>query len=186
MNKALLTVTVLAAALAGCATTESTDGSSPAATSSASTPPGSSDSRMGSAERGRVDPRTGAAVPPVAGRGGASGPELKRSVYFEFDHYEVKPEYRGLVEANARWLKANPRAKLVVEGNTDERGSREYNVGLGQRRSDGVKRMLVLLGARENQIESVSLGEEKPQDEGHNEDAWAKNRRSDILYSGEY
>jgi peptidoglycan-associated lipoprotein len=75
---------------------------------------------------------------------------------------------------------------VLIQGNTDERGSREYNVGLGQRRSDGVKKMMVLLGARDNQIESVSLGEEKPQAEGQNEAAWSKNRRSDILYNGEY
>jgi peptidoglycan-associated lipoprotein len=75
---------------------------------------------------------------------------------------------------------------MLIQGNTDERGSREYNVGLGQRRSDGVKKMLVLLGAREDQVEAVSLGEEKPTDAGHDESAWAKNRRSDILYQGEY
>jgi peptidoglycan-associated lipoprotein len=75
---------------------------------------------------------------------------------------------------------------MLIQGNTDERGSREYNVGLGQRRSDGVKKMLILLGARENQIESVSLGEEKPQDDGHSEQSWSKNRRSDMLYGGEY
>ena len=75
---------------------------------------------------------------------------------------------------------------MLIQGNTDERGSREYNVGLGQRRSEGVKRMLLLLGAKEDQVESVSLGEEKPKDEGHDEQAWSKNRRSDILYQGEY
>ena len=75
---------------------------------------------------------------------------------------------------------------MLIQGNTDERGSREYNVGLGQRRSEGVKRMLLLLGAKEEQIESVSLGEEKPKDEGHDEQAWSQNRRSDILYQGEY
>jgi peptidoglycan-associated lipoprotein len=98
----------------------------------------------------------------------------------------VKDEYRALVEAHAKYLRENPGARMLIQGNTDERGSREYNVGLGQRRSDGVKRMMTLLGARENQIESVSLGEEKPQDPGHSETAWSKNRRSDILYSGEY
>jgi peptidoglycan-associated lipoprotein len=91
-----------------------------------------------------------------------------------------------MVEAHAKYLRENPNARMLIQGNTDERGSREYNVGLGQRRSDGVKRMLVLLGARENQIESVSLGEEKPMSEGHDESAWSKNRRSDMLYSGEY
>jgi peptidoglycan-associated lipoprotein len=110
----------------------------------------------------------------------------KRSIYYELDKFDVKDEYRGLVEAHAKYLRENPGSKILIQGNTDERGSREYNVGLGQRRSDGVKRMLILLGAKENQIESVSLGEEKPQAEGHQEEAWSKNRRSDILYSGEY
>jgi len=75
---------------------------------------------------------------------------------------------------------------MLIQGNTDERGSREYNIGLGQRRAEGVKRMMQLLGAKEDQIEPVSLGEEKPRDEGHDEQAWSQNRRSDILYQGEY
>lgn len=110
----------------------------------------------------------------------------KRSIYYDLDKFDVKDEYRSLVEAHAKYLRENPSSKILIQGNTDERGSREYNVGLGQRRSDGVKKMLILLGAKENQIESVSLGEEKPQAEGQNEEAWSKNRRSDILYSGEY
>ena len=86
----------------------------------------------------------------------------KRSVYFEYDKYEIKAEFKSLVEAHARYLRENPGAKMLIQGNADERGSREYNVALGQRRSDTVKRALVLLGAKEGQIESVSLGEEKP------------------------
>jgi len=132
----------------------------------------------------------------VTGKPGASaaGSPLKdpknilsqRSVFYDLDKYDVKQEYRALVEAHAKYLRENPSARMLIQGNTDERGSREYNVGLGQRRSDGVKRMMTLLGARDNQIESVSLGEEKPRDPGHDESAWSKNRRSDILYSGEY
>jgi peptidoglycan-associated lipoprotein len=110
----------------------------------------------------------------------------RRSIYYDLDSYEVKDQYKELVEAHARYLRDNPKSKMLVQGNTDERGSREYNVGLGQRRADGVKRMLLLLGAKEDQVESVSLGEEKPKDEGHDEAAWSKNRRSDILYQGEY
>jgi peptidoglycan-associated lipoprotein len=110
----------------------------------------------------------------------------QRSIFYDLDKYDVRDEYRALVEAHARYLRENPGKRMLIQGNTDERGSREYNVGLGQRRSDGVKRMLTLLGARDNQVESVSLGEEKPQNDGHNEAAWSKNRRSDILYSGEY
>jgi len=115
-----------------------------------------------------------------------NSPLSKRSIFYELDQFDVKDEYRGLVEAHAKYLRETPNARMMIQGNTDERGSREYNVGLGQRRSDGVKKMLVLLGARDNQIESVSLGEEKPQADGHDESAWSKNRRSDILYSGEY
>lgn len=110
----------------------------------------------------------------------------KRSIYYDLDKFDVRDEYRKLVEAHAKFLRDNPTAKMLIQGNTDERGSREYNVGLGQRRSDGVKRMLTLLGVKENQVESVSLGEEKPKAEGHNEDAWTQNRRSDMLYNGEY
>ena len=110
----------------------------------------------------------------------------KRSIYFDYDKFEVKDEFRPLVEAHARFLRDNPSAKMLIQGNADERGSREYNVGLGQRRSDTVKRMLTLLGAREDQIESVSLGEEKPVCTDHTEACYAKNRRDDMLYSGEY
>ncbi len=110
----------------------------------------------------------------------------KRSVYFDFDKFDVKDEFRPLVEAHAKFLRDNPSAKMLIQGNADERGSREYNVGLGQRRSDSLKKMLTLLGAREDQVESVSLGEEKPSCAEHTEDCWAKNRRDDMLYSGEY
>ena len=110
----------------------------------------------------------------------------KRSIYFEFDRFDVKDEYRPLVEAHAKYLRENPGAKVLIQGNADERGSREYNVGLGQRRSDSVKKMMTLLGVKETQIESVSLGEEKPVCAEHAEDCWAKNRRGDVLHSGEY
>jgi len=110
----------------------------------------------------------------------------KRSIYYDFDKFDVKDEYRALIEAHAKYLRDNPGARMLIQGNTDERGGREYNVGLGQRRSDGVKKMLILLGAKEAQIESVSLGEEKPKTQGTSEEAWSQNRRSDILYNGEY
>ena len=110
----------------------------------------------------------------------------KRSIYFEYDKFDVRDEYRPVVEAHAKYLRENPNAKMLIQGNADERGSREYNVGLGQRRSDNVKRMLILLGAKEAQIESVSLGEEKPMCTDPNEGCWSKNRRGDMLYSGEY
>jgi peptidoglycan-associated lipoprotein len=110
----------------------------------------------------------------------------RRQVFFDYDKFDVKDEYRPLVEAHARYLRDNPSARMLIQGNADERGSREYNVGLGQRRSDSVKKMMTLLGARESQIESVSLGEEKPTCTESNESCWAKNRRGELLYGGEY
>jgi len=129
----------------------------------------------------------------LTGKGAAKSPLTdptsilsRRSIFYDYDKFDVKDQYRELVEAHARFLRDNPKHKMLIQGNTDERGSREYNISLGQKRSDGVKRMLMLLGAREDQIESVSLGEEKPKSEGHDESAWSQNRRSDILYQGEY
>lgn len=115
-----------------------------------------------------------------------SSPLAKRSVYFDFDSFLIKDEYKALVEAHARFLVTYPRMKTLIQGNADERGSREYNLALGQKRSDAVRNMLLLLGAKEDQIESVSLGEEKPRNPGRDEAAWAENRRGDILYTGEF
>lgn len=106
----------------------------------------------------------------------------KRSIYFDLDKYDVKDEYRDLVASHAKYLVANRGFKVLLQGNTDERGSREYNLALGQKRAEAVKRSLVLLGAQEDQVESVSLGEEKPKNDGHDEAAWSENRRADILY----
>jgi peptidoglycan-associated lipoprotein len=97
----------------------------------------------------------------------------------------IKDEYKPMVTAHARYLAANRAQKITIEGNTDERGSREYNIALGQRRADSVRQMMVLLGVKEDQIETVSFGEEKPRNPGHDEAAFAENRRSDIRYSGD-
>ena len=109
----------------------------------------------------------------------------KRSVYYDYDTYAVKTEFRPLVEAHSAYVKSHPGSSVVIEGNCDERGSREYNLALGQRRADGVKSMMVLLGAPERQIETVSFGEERPRAAGHDETSWAQNRRSDIDYRKE-
>ena len=168
----------IATGLAGCATTaedpQSTSATSPSSSSS------STSSTTGTAARSGVGP--GTAVPPSRfGSGSTStSPDLKRSVYFEFDKYDIKPEYRSLVEANARWLKANPKARLVIEGNADEQGSREYNLALGQRRAESVSKMMTLLGVRSEQVEAISYGEERPRSDGHDEKAWSENRRSDF------
>lgn len=109
----------------------------------------------------------------------------KRSVYFDFDKYSVKDQYKSMVLSHARYLRENSNASVRLEGNADERGSREYNLALGQRRADSVKKVMTLSGTQESQIESVSYGEEKPRAMGHNEAAWAENRRADIRYQGE-
>ena len=110
----------------------------------------------------------------------------KRSVYFDFDQFVIKSEFKPLVEAHAKFLVANPKVKMLIQGNADERGSREYNLALGQKRAEALRKMLMLLGAREDQVEAVSLGEEKPKNPGHDEAAWAENRRDDMLYTGEF
>ena len=110
----------------------------------------------------------------------------KRSVFFDLDSFAIKDEAKPLVQAHARYLRDTPAAKMLIQGNTDERGSREYNLALGQRRADSLKKMLVLLGAKDEQIESVSLGEEKPRSQGASDEALAENRRGDMLYAGEY
>ena len=110
----------------------------------------------------------------------------KRNIYFDYDRYDVRSDYKELVAAHAKFLSNNRQFRVLIQGNTDDRGSREYNLALGQKRADSIKKMLVMLGANESQVESVSLGEEKPKMDGQNETAWAENRRGDILYNGEF
>ena len=105
-----------------------------------------------------------------------------RSIYFPFDVSAVQAADKPIVEAHAKYLSEHPDRKIRVEGNCDERGSKEYNLGLGQRRADSVKQMLILGGAKASQIETVSYGEEKPRCTDHNEACWKQNRRSDIKY----
>ena len=106
----------------------------------------------------------------------------KRSAFFDFDKSTVKSADQPMVQAHGRYLGTNADRKVVVEGNADERGSSEYNLALGSRRADAVKKMLVVSGAKAGQISSVSFGEEKPRATGHNEAAWSQNRRADIVY----
>ena len=109
----------------------------------------------------------------------------KRSVYFEFDSFVVEDKYKAQIEAHSKYLIGNKSAKVTLQGHTDERGSREYNIALGQKRAEAVKRVMVLMGAQDVIIETVSYGKEKPKREGHDEAAWAENRRVDIVYFGE-
>ena len=111
-----------------------------------------------------------------------ASPLAKRSIFFQYDSFVVQPEYQSVVEAHARYLSANRDKHVVIEGNTDERGSREYNLALGQKRADAVRRALATLGVDDNQMESISFGEEKPRAVGADETSFAENRRADISY----
>jgi len=103
-----------------------------------------------------------------------------RVIYFDFDSYVVKDEFRSIVESHAALLKSDSTKKEVAEGHTDERGGSEYNLALGQKRAEAVVKQMVLLGAGESQLEAVSYGKERPADPGHDEAAWAKNRRVEL------
>ncbi len=105
----------------------------------------------------------------------------KGLIYFDFDEYTVKASYQPLLKSHADYLKSS-QSRIVIEGNTDDRGTSEYNLALGQRRSEAVKKALVLLGVNTNQIEAVSFGKEKPKNTGTGEKAWQENRRADIVY----
>lgn len=112
----------------------------------------------------------------------AQGALANKTVYFDFDSYSVKDEYRGMVEAHSKYLNSQAARKVRIEGHTDERGGSEYNLALGQRRSEAVASMMRLLGVKEDQIETVSFGKEKPKATGSDEAAWAQNRRADVVY----
>jgi len=113
----------------------------------------------------------------------SAGPaNVEKIVYFDYDSYIVKPEFQSLIEAHAQFLKSNNRAKLSLEGHTDERGGREYNLALGQKRADAVRQSLTLLGVSNSQVETVSFGEEKPAVQGTDEAAYSKNRRAEFFY----
>ena len=179
MFKRLLTAGAVAAVLAGCASGVKLD----------DVPV---EDRSGTSVQSQVDPNaatrgaTQTAVTPVdavARPGDSMGPaNVERIVYFDYDSYAIKPQFQNLIESHASFLKAGGTRHVVVEGHTDERGGREYNLALGQRRAEAVRRSLGLLGINDNQIEAVSFGKEKPAATGSDEAAWAQNRRAEIAY----
>jgi peptidoglycan-associated lipoprotein len=178
MNK-IVYAALLAVFLAGCQTTsnqapvEDKSGAASAGTQSGATTSGT---------------QSGAVSGTQTGMNPLKDPNnilSKRSVYFEFDSFVVADQYKPIIEAHAKYLAANKNAKVTLQGHADERGSREYNIALGQKRADAVKRMMQLMGVQEMVVETVSFGKEKPRNMGHDEAAWAENRRVDIVYVGE-
>jgi peptidoglycan-associated lipoprotein len=115
--------------------------------------------------------------------GDATGPLAKRVIYFDFDKSEIRPEFADIVAFHARNLTSHPNLHVKLEGNTDERGTREYNIGLGERRAQAVRRALMLQGVAESQLTTVSFGSERPAAEGDDEAAWALNRRVELVYT---
>jgi peptidoglycan-associated lipoprotein len=170
-----------AAALAGCASGTRLE------------PPAPVEDRTGSAQggnngangAGRTSESTVSGVDLTSGANKGSGNGMDaggdgRTVYFDYDSYSIKDEYRSVIETNARKLSGDRKRRLQAEGHTDERGGSEYNLALGQRRAEAVVKALVLVGAQDNQLEAVSFGKERPAVQGSDESAWARNRRVEL------
>ena len=176
-----------AAMLAGCSSvrlddsvpvTDRSPTPVPAPTAPASGAAGASGAAAGAA----VDSRTVVPVQTAPAETGQPPTNVARVIYFDFDSYTVKPEFMATLEAHARFLSADRKRRVVLEGHTDERGGREYNLALGQKRADAVRRALALLGVQDEQMESVSFGKEKPAVQGSGEEVWARNRRVELSY----
>lgn len=168
-KSSILATVVLAAALVGCK----------------STPLNDVPVENKSAQPAAQQPAQSQVAPVTTGadQGTEQGPRnVARIIYFDFDSNAIKPEFQPIIDGHARFLKANPKRHIFLEGHTDERGTREYNLALGQRRAEAVRSALKLLGVQDSQMEAVSFGKEKPADPASGEEAWAKNRRVEIAY----
>lgn len=126
-----------------------------------------------------IQPVSTGSVDPLMDKNGVLA---KRSVYFDYDSYVVREDAKGVISAHGQYLSKNASRKVLIQGNTDERGGREYNLALGQKRAEAVRKSLVAVGATDAQLEAVSLGKEKPKATGSDEASWAENRRADIVY----
>lgn len=177
MKKRVFLALAVAAALAGCASGVKLDDVPVEERRGQAVTPGT----------GAGDAATSRGVEPVQAdrsTGGTMGPpsSVPRIVYFDYDSYVIKPEFQAAIEGHARFLRANRNSHVTIEGHTDERGGREYNLALGQRRSEAVRRALGLLGVPDAQVDAVSFGKEKPAATGADESAWSQNRRAEIAY----
>lgn len=176
MKRNMLALALLAA-LAGCASNVKLDDVA------VEDKAGKVVSPAGPAAGGGATAQSGVA-PVTLGKEGtdAASPAGPNLVYFDYDSFVIKPEFGPVIDAHARYLNASQSRRAVIEGHTDERGGREYNLALGQKRAEAVRRALTLVGASDAQVEAVSFGEEKPAVAGSSEDAYAKNRRVEIRY----
>jgi peptidoglycan-associated lipoprotein len=175
MIKRMFLAFAVALALAGCSSVKLDDVPVEDKSASAVGQPGTGG--PGGAQSGVAPVVTDSAA------GTAAGPaNVARLIYFDYDSYVIKPEFQSMIDAHSRFLKANANRRVTLEGHTDERGGREYNLALGQRRAEAVRRALGLLGVADRQLEAVSFGKEKPANPGSDEAAWAQNRRVEIVY----
>jgi len=174
MNMKLVALVAPLALAAACSTQPATESAGsnaqPASGASAQQSAGSPGSPRGTASGGAMKNAKGTTK------------TAKRSVYYDFDKSDIKPEQLPTVEDNAKYLREQQSLKVRVEGNADERGSREYNLALGQKRAESVAKTMRLLGVPESRMESVSYGAERPRASGHDEQSWSENRRADIVY----
>ena len=173
MRKTLFITTLLAALLAGCSS----------GVKLSDVPVEDKSATASGIGDGQNNAQSGVANVVTEKAGSGTGPAgVAHVVYFDYDSFVIKSEARPVIESHARFLQANKQRKAMLEGHTDERGGREYNLALGQKRAEAVQRALVLLGVPDSQIEAVSYGKEKPAAQGADEAAYAKNRRVEFKY----
>lgn len=182
--RALLGLVALAAALAACDSAPVVPDKLPVVETRSTTPAGSSTAGGAGASTSGT-PQSQVANVDLTRAGAAGSAALlaapsQRVVYFDFDSFAIRDEFKPLIEGHARALAGDKRRRMVIEGHTDERGGREYNLALGQKRAEAVLRSMTLLGAGEQQLEAVSFGKERPAALGSDEAAWAKNRRAEL------
>ncbi len=169
--KKLVVIVSGALILTACGSSVKLDENAPVEDRSASTSSSMDSRQVGTVNAGSIDPLND-----------PKGELANRSVYFDFDSFVVSSQYEPVVQAHAKYLNTHKDRKVVIQGNTDDRGGREYNLALGQKRAEAVRKSMNLMGVSDSQIEAVSFGKEKPKASGNNEAAWAENRRADIVY----
>ena len=176
----LLAALALAALLAACSSTPMSETGAPVETRTPT--PVAKSANDGAATSGTAQSQVTGVDASRNAANAASAEPRQNIVYFDFDSFVIKDEFKPVIEGHARALAALRSRKVVVEGHTDERGGSEYNLALGQKRAEAVVKSLALLGVGEQQVEAVSFGKERPVDPGHDEAAWAKNRRAELVY----